>query len=138
MTISSVSSVTGRICLILGHIEREVNTARVLHGRERMTCSDAARAAGRPGADVPCLTHTRHGPSNNSILNNTALAVIFYRGSNNLPLRCRAFRAPWHPHTADVDGAPRGGHTTGHDQIGWTNSRWFGTCSVYVTRGRCQ
>ena len=34
-------------------------------------------------AEDACLMHTRHGPSN-AILNNTALAVIFHRGSNNV------------------------------------------------------
>ena len=33
-------------------------------------------------------------------------------------------------HIVDVDGALRSGHTTGHEQIGPTNGRWFGTRSA--------
>ena len=35
--------------------------------------------------------HTRHGPSNNAILNNTALAVIFHRGSTNVAAAVQEF-----------------------------------------------
>ena len=42
-------------------------------------------------AEDACLMHTRHGPSNNAILNNTALAVIFHRGSNNVAAAVQEF-----------------------------------------------
>ena len=56
-----------------------------------------------------CLMHTRHGPA---ILNNTALAVIFHRGSNNVAAavqefamdRSQAIRAP---NSADRSAQPR-------------------------------
>ena len=35
--------------------------------------------------------HTRHGPSNNAILNNTALAVIFHRGRHNVAAAVQEF-----------------------------------------------
>ena len=34
---------------------------------------------------------TRHGPSNNAILNNTALAVIFHRGRTNVAAAVQDF-----------------------------------------------
>ena len=42
-------------------------------------------------AEDACLMHTRHGPSNNAILNNTALAVIFHRGSTNVAAAVQEF-----------------------------------------------
>ena len=42
-------------------------------------------------AEDASLMHTRHGPSNNAILNNIALAVIFQRGSNNVAAAVQEF-----------------------------------------------
>ena len=42
-------------------------------------------------AEDACLMHTGHGPSNNAILNNTALAVIFHRGSNSVAAAVQEF-----------------------------------------------
>ena len=42
-------------------------------------------------AEDACLMHTRHGPSNNAILNNMALAVIFHRGSKHVAAAVQEF-----------------------------------------------
>ncbi|MDE0446708.1 MAG: ISAs1 family transposase, partial [Spirochaetaceae bacterium] len=42
-------------------------------------------------AEDACLMHTRHGPSNNAILNNTALAVIFHRGRHDVAAAVQEF-----------------------------------------------
>ena len=42
-------------------------------------------------AEDACLIHTRHGPSNNAILNNMALAAIFHRGSTNVAAAVQEF-----------------------------------------------
>ena len=42
-------------------------------------------------AEDASLMHTRHGPSNNAILNNIALAVIFQRGCNNVAAAVQEF-----------------------------------------------
>ena len=113
-------------------------------------------------AEDACLMHTRHGPSNNAILNNMALAVIFHRGSKHVAAcgagicdgpqpsatgrslnpadrsaqrrLIRTLRVPEPPASAPTTPVPGRCHTVTAGKPGRRNSNWH-HCALNLVPG---